>query len=442
MAPSTKYAKCGNIHIAYQVIGDGPIDLVFVPGLASHLEFQWEEPTQARFFRRLAAFCRLIRFDKRGVGLSDRLDKMPTLEERMEDVRAVMDEVGSMRAALLGLSEGGPLSLLFSATYPDRTIALILWNTYAKLLWAEDYKIGVPIELISNFNQRLEQSWGRQGKYMKVFCPSFIDDLQFRAWWEQFERLALSPGAALEALLLNEKIDVRELLSLIRVPTLVINNVDDQAIPNPMIKYLTERIPHAKYVEVPGVDHFAWRERDGVTSEIEKFLTGKRSYTDVDRQLATVLFTDIVRSTEQAVDLGDQTWRNLLDRHDKILRQNIERFRGEIIDTAGDGMLASFDGPARAIHCACTLIEEIPAIGINIRIGIHTGEVEVRKTGIAGVAVHIGARIAALAGENEILVSNTVKDLVVGSGISFSDRGWHELKGLPEKWHLLSVNCE
>ena len=442
MAPSTKYAKCGNIHIAYQVIGDGPIDLVFVPGFASHLEFQWEEPTQARFFKRLSTFCRLIRFDKRGVGLSDRIDKMPTLEERMEDVRAVMDEVGSMRAALLGLSEGGPLSLLFSAIYPDRTIALILWNTYAKLLWAEDYKIGVPIELVSNFNQRLEQSWGRQGKYMKVFCPSFIDDLQFRSWWEQFERLSHSPGAALEALLLNEKIDVRELLPLIRVPTLVINNVDDQVTPNPMLKYLSERIQNAKYVEVPGIDHFAWRERDGVTSEIEKFLTGKRSYTDIDRQLATVLFTDIVRSTEQAVDLGDQTWRNVLDRHDKILRQNIERFRGEIIDTAGDGMLASFDGPARAIHCACTLIEEIPAIGINIRIGIHTGEVEVRKTGIAGVAVHIGARIAALAGENEILVSNTVKDLVVGSGISFSDRGWHELKGLPEKWHLLSVNCE
>jgi class 3 adenylate cyclase len=442
MKPDTKYAKCGNIHIAYQVIGDGPFDLVFAPGFASHLDFQWEEPTQARFFGRLAAFCRLIRFDKRGVGLSDRLDKMPTLEERMEDIRAVMDEAGSDRAALLGLSEGGPLSLLFSATYPNRTIALILWNTFAKLVWADDYTIGVPVKLMADWDKWLEQTWGRQGKFLQAFCPSFVNELQFKAWWEQFERLALSPGAALDASRLNQKIDVRELLSLIQVPTLVINNVDDQLMPNPINKYPSERIQNAKYVEVSGIDHFAWRERDGVTTEIEKFLTGERRYTDIDRQLATVFFTDIVRSTECAANLGDRTWRKLLDRHDKILQQNIARFRGKIVDTAGDSVFATFDGPARAIHCACSLIEEIHDIGIEIRVGIHTGEVEARKTGIAGVAVHIGARIAALAGENEILVSKTVKDLVAGSGISFSDRGRYELKGMPEKWHLLSVNRE
>ncbi len=437
MQPETRYARCGNLHIAYQILGEGPPDLVFVPGAVSHLEHQWDEPLQAAFFCRLASFSRLIRFDKRGAGLSDRVERMPTIEERMDDVRAVMDVAGFERAAILGLSEGGPMGIVFAATHPDRTSNLILWNTSPRLRWVPGISEERRQEIVDARLRQYEEEWGT-GSQVDLFVPSAAADPSFRDWWGRFERLSMSPGAAMEAMRVNFEIDVRDILPSVRVPTLVIHHKGD-VYPREVSRYLADQIPDARYVELPGSDHFAWREEDGVTQEIQEFLIGVRHEPEPDRVLATLLFTDIVGSTERAADLGDRQWRDLLAHHHNLVRRELTRFRGREVDTAGDAFFATFDGPARAIRCACAIRDAVVSLGITIRAGLHTGECEVMDDKVSGIAVHIGARVMGQAGPGEVLVSSTVKDLVAGSGLCFIDRGSHVLKGVPGEWRLFAA---
>jgi pimeloyl-ACP methyl ester carboxylesterase len=429
------------VSIAYQVVGDGPLDLIFVSGWVSHLDAFWGEPSYARFLRRLASFSRLILFDKRGTGLSDRVPvaELPTLEERMDDVRAVLDAVGVERAALLGHSEGGPMCLLYAATFPERTAALVLIGTYARRLVADDYPFGSTPEQYQAFLDEIESGWGGPVG-LAVRAPSMQQDDRFRAWWSEYLRSSASPGAALALTRMNGEIDVRPVLGTIGVPTLVVHRSGDRSLPVEGARYLAERIRGARLVELPGVDHLPFvGDQNAILDEIEEFLTGVRRGTEIDRVLATVLFTDIVGSTERAIQLGDREWRDLLEGHHLLVRRELERWRGTEVDTAGDGFFATFDGPARAIHCACAIRDSVRSLGLEIRAGLHTGECEIHGTTVAGIAVHIGARISGLAGPGEVLVSSTVRDLVAGSGIEFEARGEHELKGVPEQWRLYSV---
>ncbi len=438
--PKTQYVKSGDVHIAYQVSGQGPIDLVFVPGFVSHLEYMWEEPRAARFLERLASFSRVIRFDKRGSGLSDRVTGVPTLEERMDDVRAVMDAVGSERAALFGTSEGGPMCILFAATYPERTSALVMYGSYARRSWAADHPFGKMDAEWEVLFERMEREWGGP-MGIEVWAPSAADDARFKQWWATYLRLAASPGAAIAAMRMNREIDVRHILPAVRVPTLILHRTGDRQIPVEQGRYMARHIPGAKHVELPGIDH-VWcvGDVDAIADEVEEFLTGMRHGPEPDRVLATVLFTDIVGSTERATELGDRRWRDLLEQYYTTARRELARFRGREVDTAGDGMLATFDGPARAIHCACRICHEVQSFGIEIRAGLHTGECEVMGDKLAGIAVHMGARVAALAKPGEVFVTSTVKDLTAGSGIRFEDRGIHTLKGIPGEWHLFTVD--
>ena len=436
MQPETKYAKSGDVNIAYQVVGDGPLDLVLVPGFASHVEYAWEDPSFARFLRRLASFSRLILFDKRGTGLSDRVSvtELPTLEQRMDDVRAVMDAVGAERAALLGVSEGGPMSTLFAATYPERTTALVLYGAFAGLS-----ELQPSPEQMKPFLDAMERNWG-QGFGIGLFAPSMAGDESCRQWWARFERLACSPGAAVALLRMNMEIDIRHILPAIRVPTLVLHRAGDRAVSVEQGRYMAEHISGAKYVELPGDDHAPWSgDQDAILGEIEEFLTGVRPGPEPDRVLATVLFTDIVGSTERAVKLGDRRWRDLLDGYYAVARKELGRFRGREVKTMGDGLLATFDGPARGIRCACAVSDAARQIGIETRAGLHTGECEMMGDDVGGIAVHIGARVAAMAGAGQVLVSSTVKDLVAGSGLQFEDRGSHTLKGVADEWRLFAV---
>lgn len=437
--PCTQYAKSGDVHIAYQVTGHGPIDLVHVPGFVSHLEYEWEHPLPARFLQRLSSFSRLIRFDKRGTGLSDRVAEMPTLEQRMDDVRAVMDAVGSQRAALFGVSEGGPMSALFAATYPERTSALVLYGSYARRSWAPDNVFGWTEEQWSVALERLEREWGSP-RALEMSVPSMAHDESFRQYRANYLRLAASPGAAVAVWRMNKDIDVRHVLSAIRVPTLILHRAGDRVTRVEQAGYLAERIAGAKLVELPGIDHMPWvGDADAVVSEIEEFLTGARHTAEHDRVLATVLFTDIVGSTERAVELGDRRWGDLLQSYYSLARRQLGRFRGREVDTAGDGLYATFDGPARAVRCAVAIRDGVRSIGLDIRAGVHTGECEVIGDKMGGIAVHIGARVATLTRPGEVLVTNTVKDLVAGSGLRFEDRGTHPLKGVPGEWHLYAV---
>ncbi len=437
--PKTRYAKSGDLHIAYQVVGEGPLDLVFVPGFVSHLEFEWEGPLSARFFQRLASFSRLIRFDKRGTGLSDRPPGVPTLEQRMDDVRAVMDAAGSHKAALFGVSEGGPMSLLFSATYPERTSALVLYGSYARRAWASDHPFGITEADMERALEDLERNWGGSAG-IETRAPSMAHDEHFGRWRANWMRLAASPGAAVAILRMNMEIDVRHILPVIRVPTLIVHRTGDRLTRVEQARYMAERIPGAKLVELPGIDHTPWvGDSDALLDEVEEFLTGVRHVAEPNRVLATVLFTDIVGSTERAAALGDQRWRELLTSHHALVRKELARFRGREIDTAGDGFLATFDGPARAIRCASAIRDAVKDLGIEIRAGLHTGECEVMGDKLGGIAVHIGARIASLAKPGEIMVSSTVKDLVAGSGLEFEGRGPHALKGIPGEWRLFAV---
>jgi pimeloyl-ACP methyl ester carboxylesterase len=441
MADETRYAQSGDISVAYRVSGHGGLDVVLVPGAFTHLEHAQLQPRAVRFAGRLASFSRLITFDKRGTGLSDRTVAVPTLEQRMDDVRAVMDAVGSERAALIGASEGGPMSMLFAATYPERTVALVLFGTFARASWADDYPWARRPEEREAQIAAIRSSWGT-GASVERYAPSLAGDDAFRQWWAALERTAASPGAAIALARMNAEIDARHVLDAIRVPTLVMHRRDDRVVGVEHGRYIAERVPGAKYVELPGADHIAIAgDTDRVVDEIEEFLTGVRHGAGHDRVLATVLFTDLVGSTEHAVALGDRQWRDLLDRHHAMVRRELAMFRGREIDTAGDGFLAAFDGPARAIRAARTITDKVRLMGLEARAGLHTGECEVMGDKLSGIAVHIGARVAALAGPGEVLVSSTVKDLVAGSGLRFRERGAHELKGLPGAWHLYAVDA-
>jgi class 3 adenylate cyclase len=433
------YARSGKLGIAYATFGKGPIDFVFVPGFVSNIENWWEANTPARFFRRIASFSRLIMFDKRGTGMSDPVIGVPTLEERIDDVRAVMDAVGSTTAFMCGLSEGGPMSILFSATYPERTRGLILIGTYARAMEAPDYPIGRSRAWLDEFLAEIDQHWG-QGGLINLFLPSFADDERARRMWARYQRMGGSPGTARALMEANAETDVRHALPLIQVPTLVIHRTNERVIPVSHGRYLAEHVPDARLIEQPGDDHLPWLgDADGMLEAIEEFVTGSRHRVDENRILATVLFTDIVDSTRRAAKVGDRHWRELLDAHDEISTRHIERFDGRRVKTTGDGMLAIFDGPARGVRCAQAVRDEVAELDVELRAGLHVGECELRGDDVGGLAVHIGARVASLARPGEILVSRTVRDLVAGSGLRFADRGEHELKGVPDRWPVYSV---
>lgn len=439
MQPQTRYAQSGDVNIAYQVVGEGPVDLVFVMGWVSNIAEFWTEPSFAGFLQRLARFSRLIVFDKRGTGLSDRVDEknLPTLEQRMDDVRAVMDAVGSRKAALLGISEGGPMCALFAATYPERTAALMMFGSFARPLYAPDYPWGRTEEAQRQWLEVVRTGWGTQPVGIETRIPSRLNDERFRQWWTHYLVRSASPSAVLALARMNSQIDVRGVLPAIRVPTLIMHRSGDRALDVRGSRHMAAQIPGARYVEYPGEDHLPWTsDADTVLGDIEQFVTGARHAPEADRVLATVMFADIVRSTERAAEIGDRGWRELLESFYGVVRRNLERYRGREIDTAGDGFFATFDGPARAVRCAQAINADVPPLGIAVRAGVHTGEVELMGNKVGGIAVHIGARIAAEAGPGEVVVSNTVKDLVAGSGLKFEDRGLRPLKGVPDAWRL------
>ena len=441
MPPKTRYTRSGELHIAYQIVGEGPLDLIYVPGWVSHVELAWEEPTLARFLRRLASFSRLIMFDKRGTGLSDRVpnNKLPTLEERMDDLRAVMDAAGSNRAAVFGFSEGGNLSALFAATYPERTIGLITFGTFAKRIWSPDYPWAPKPEDREQEYELVEREWGDLMD-LKDYAPSKADDEAFLHRLATYFRRSASPGAAVALLRMNTQLDIRHLLPTLRVPALILHRTADRNANVEEGRWIAKQIPNARFVELPGEDHLPWiGDADSVLDEIEEFLTGTRPFPETNRVLATVLFTDIVGSTEMATRLGDRAWRELLDSHHTFVRKELTRFRGHEVKTVGDAFIATFDGPARAVRCACAIRDAVAQLGIEIRAGAHTGEIEMLGHDIGGIAVHITSRVIGAAQPGEVLVSSTVKDLTAGSGIDFGDRGCHFLKGVPNEWRLFSV---
>ena len=439
VVPDTHYAKSGSVHIAYQTVGSGSIDIVLIPGLWTHVEHQWDEPAFARFLNRLASFARLIIFDARGAGLSDRAPELPPMEDQMDDVLAVLDSVGSESAAFFGLSQAGPMAMLFAASHPERTKALILYGTYASAAAREGYPWGRDSGWLADFDRRIDELWGA-GVFLPEVAPSRAHDVAFRRWWGRYERLSYGPGNALAYFHMNTNVDVRAILPSIRVPTLVLQRSDDVYRDRHHATYLASHIPGARLVELPGQDHLPYVGDSGaVLDEVEEFLTGVRPAPEHDRMLATVLFTDMVGSTERASQIGDRAWTYLVDRHHAVVREQLAKFRGREIDTAGDGFLAVFDGPGRAVHCAQAIIAGVHDLGIEVRAGVHTGEVELMGERIGGIAVHIGARVAALAAGSEILASSTVRDLVVGSGIDFEERGVFPLKGVEGDWRLYAV---
>jgi len=434
--PETRYARSGDLRIAYQVVGSGSVDLVFIPGFVSNIDMVWEIPELAGFRLRLARFSRLILFDKRGTGLSDRTAGIASLEERMDDVRAVMDAAGSDRAALFGMSDGGPMSLMFAATYPERVQAMVLCGSYAR------HPIAASSDEGKGRIEAIDRLWGTGELLLSWFVPGMSSDEEARRYAARFERGSASPAAAITLTKMNREIDARHILPAIRVPTMVIHRVGDRVAPVEAGRYLAANIPGAKYLELPGENHVPWYEPeivDRMAGEVEEFLTGSRSEAEIDRVLATVMFVDIVESTKRATELGDRKWRALLDRHDETVRQQLARFRGREVKNLGDGFLATFDGPARAVRCASAISETVRPLGIAVRSGLHTGEIELKADDIGGIAVHMAARVAGVAEPGETVVSSTVRDLVAGSGLRFRDRGLHELRGLPEKLHLYSV---
>jgi class 3 adenylate cyclase len=440
VAPPIKYAKCGDISIAYQAIGDGPIDLIIVPGGISNIEVFWELPEYVDWITRLASFSRVIVFDKRGYGMSDR-DVDSTLEDRMEDIHAVLDAVGATRAAVYGVSEGGALAMLFAATYPKRVRALVLDGSYARMTAAPDYPEGAEQEKVfKGIRDVLSNTWG-EGKSISFFAPSRKDIPLAQLFMGKLERAAASPRMARTSWEWVAQLDVRPVAQALQVPTLVMHRTGDRAVLVSMGRWLARNISGARLYEQPGIDHVPWRSSNvaDLVEEVRHFLTGSRGVAEIDRTLATVLFTDIVGSTEKAAVLGDRRWRDLLNDHHAVIQSNIARFRGHKIKTTGDGVLATFDGPARGVRCACAIADENRPLGIEVRAGLHTGECEMMGDDVGGIAVHIGARVAALAGAGEVLVSSTVKDLVAGSGLRFGDRGSQSLKGVPGEWHLYAV---
>jgi class 3 adenylate cyclase len=437
--PEVRYARNGDVSIAYAVMGEGPTDLAFVGGFVSHLEVLWEAEPVTRFVERLASFTRLIVWDKREQGLSDRLGQPPTLEQGMEDLTAVLDAAGSERATVFGISEGGPMAALFAASRPDRVSHLILYGTYAKMTWAEDHQPGVPREALDSWIEGIKGGWGGPVG-LEAFAPSAADDEELVAWWTRLLRSGTSPRAVAALMSMYLDIDVRAILGSITVPTLLMHRAGDVLIPSAQGRAVAALMPSARYVELEGRDHVPFfGDADAILDEVEEFVTGTRREREPERVLATVLFTDIVGSTARAALAGDSEWRRVLERHDRIVRSELTRYRGREIKQTGDGFLASFDGPARAVQCAAAITEGVRPLGIEIRAGVHTGECELRGGDLVGMAVNIGARVGSQAGSGEVLVSSTVKDLVVGSGLRFEERGTRELKGVPGEWRLYAL---
>jgi len=435
MSPVTKYAQSGDVFIAYQVSGNGPIDIVFAPGFISHLEYMWEEPRHARFLHGLESFTRLIRFDKRGTGLSDRSVGFPNLDERIDDIRAVMDAAGSERAVLLGISEGGAMVQLFAATYPEKVSGLILMGTYSNA------SISIPsYKDPKRAEAQILASWGT-GASLPDFAPGLANDPDFLDWWARFERLSASPSAVIKLRQMNSEIDVTPILSSIQTPTLVIHRADDVRTSIENARHMAAAIPNARMIEVPGRDHFVWLDESGIVlSEIRNFVDAAQEAVEPDRVLATVLFTDIVDSTRRAAALGDMQWRSVLEAHFSLARNQLRRFRGREVKTLGDGILATFDGPARAVRCAQAIVNGVRPLGIAIRAGLHTGEVEIRADNdVGGIAVNIASRVSQLAGGSEILVSSTVKDLIAGSELIFADLGPRAIKGLEDELRIFAL---
>jgi pimeloyl-ACP methyl ester carboxylesterase/class 3 adenylate cyclase len=440
MEVETHYADSDGVNIAYQVHGSGPVELVLVPGFVSQVELLTEEPGVARFFRRLTSFSRMAVFDKRGQGLSDRPGRPPTLEESMDDLKAVIEAVGFERPAIFGVSEGGPMSTLYAATYPSDVSALILFGTFARMLEAPDFPHGIDAAALDRWGEVVRRDWGGPVG-VDLWAPSRLGDGEFERWWARLLRQGTSPAGAIALMDLYREMDVRGVLPAIDVPTLVLHREGDRMIPVAQGRYLAETIPDAHYVELPGHDHLPFAgDFDAVLDEVEEFLVGSRRATESERGLATILFTDIVGSTEKAAELGDRGWRQLLERHDAAVRHQLSLYRGREVKTMGDGFLATFDGPGRAIRCARAVQEEVAGLGIDVRAGIHTGEVELIGDDVGGMAVNIGARIGALADAGEVLVSSTVRELVVGSGLEFADRGVQTLKGAPGEWRLFAID--
>jgi pimeloyl-ACP methyl ester carboxylesterase len=439
--PETMYAKSGNVNIAYQVVGDAPLDLVFVMGWVSHLEYFWKEPSFARFLLRLSSFARLILFDKRGTGLSDRVpnNELPTLEQRMDDVRAVMDAAGSERAALCGVSEGGPMCSLFAATYPEKTLALVMIGTYAKRVRDDDYPWAPTADERQHFFNEIREHWGGPVG-LEERAPSVATDTQFRDWWATYLRMGASPGAALALTEMNAAIDVRQVLPTIRVPTLVIHRTGDECLKIQEGKYVADQIPGAKFVELPGNDHLPFvGDQESILDEVEEFLTGVRHQAEPDTVLATILYMRIVGSEQHAERVGNERWDEMLRRLRTHIQKEIEWFRGREIDMVGDRPLAIFDGPARAIRAASAISQYASRLDIQMRAGLHTGECELSNGKVTGLSTQICLEISNHSKPGEVLVSNTVKDLVAGSGIRFEDRGAHQLEGVAGEWQLFAV---
>jgi pimeloyl-ACP methyl ester carboxylesterase len=436
--PTTRYARSGDAGIAYQVLGRGPVDVIMVPGFPSHVELAWEHPPLARFYRHLASVCRLIVMDKRGIGLSDRVppSELPGMEQRADDVRAVLDDVGAERVAVVGASDGGPIAALFAATHPERTDRLVLINTYARRIRSDDYPWGPTADEWATFQSDMRERWG-EPLFVDLLAPGHADDAEFTEWWARLLRQSVSLGSAVAYLAMNTGIDVREVLPAIHVPTLVLHRVDDRINPAAGGRRMAELIPGATFVDLPGDEHHPWLgDSAALLGELEEFLTGARHGPTSDR--ATLLLTDIVTSTQTAARLGDREWNVLLATHRDIVRSELQRSNGREMGTTGDGFLALFGGPARAVRCALAIIDRLEAIGVSIRAGVHTSEVEVTGGDVAGLGVHVAARIMSLAEPGEVLVSSVVRDLALGSGLSFADRGRHALKGVPGEWELLS----
>jgi pimeloyl-ACP methyl ester carboxylesterase len=432
----TRYAKSGSLNIAYQMFGQGAVDLIYIPGWTSNVEFMWMIPENREFLGRLASFARVVVLDRRGTGLSDPVENPPTLEERMDDVRAVMDAVGWQRASIFGISEGGPMAILFAATYPNRVPALLLYGTMARFSRDHDYPEGYPPEANERWLAQVESSWGT-GQMSRGFAPSRADDEAYARGMARFERMAMSPGTALKLFRLLSELDVRHVLSAIRVPTLVLHRVGDLPVTVGHGRYLAQHIAGAKLVELAGGDHVPWTgDYDALLSEVREFLTGERAPIESDRVLTTILFCDIHDSTKRAAEMGDREWRATLARFYALIDDKLAVFGGRKLDTAGDGLFASFDGPARAVRCGGSLCAAVLSLGLQLRVGVHTGECEVLDGKFSGIAVHVGARVAAAAEPCQVLVTSTVRELVVGSGIQFADLGLHALKGVPEEWRL------
>lgn len=434
-SPKTKYAKSGEVHVAYQIFGEGPVDLVFVPGFVSHIDNYWSHPSVANWLDRLGSFARVVMFDKRGTGLSGRVGGLPAMDERMDDVRAVMDAAGFEQAAVFGISEGGSLAALFAAHHPDRAEALVTYGGFAR------FTSWFPTEdALQDLFRYIETGWG-SGESLPLFAPTSDGDVAFQEWWGRFERLGADPGAAIALMRMNSQIDISDILPTIHVPTLVIHRTDDTTIDLDGSVTLAEQIPNARLVELPGTDHLPWVGENPfrIVDEIEQFLTGTKTDRVSDRVLATILFTDIVDSTSTAASIGDERWRNLLHGHEEATRRELARFRGTEIKNTGDGVLATFDAPARAIRCALAIGEAVHALGLSVRAGLHTGEIQMVNGDIGGISVHIASRVADLAKADEVVVSRTVKDLVAGSGISLQPYGSYHLKGVPEEWQLFKA---